>query len=201
MSKKINTIADIFKFNLCDGAKRTLAIIKKEGKLAELKNILNEEFSSLTSAQMDGILYYDRGWIYGKLGMDTYEKETSKINRIMDLIEKDYILGISLVRSINSYNGEFEHMEYLEMDEFDSYTEYINHHEIAQKIFYGKGFNPRDTFFKFDSYENLESVSEWEVKKEIIDNRKEIAEILIRLWGERFFTLWEYEVIEILEEN
>ena len=125
----------------------------------------------------------------------------NKIERISMLIEKDYILGLSLVRSINSYNGELEHMEYLDMDEFNSYTEYINHLEIAQKIFYGKGFNPRDSFFKFDGYQNLESVSEWRVKKEIIDNRKEIAEILIRLWGERFFTLWEDDVIGILEEN
>lgn len=125
----------------------------------------------------------------------------NKIERISMLIEKDYILGLSLVRSINSYNGELEHMEYLDMDEFNSYTEYIDHHEIAKKIFYGKGFNPRDSFFKFDGYQNLESVSEWRVKKEIIDNRKEIAEILIRLWGERFFTLWEDEVIGILEEN
>ncbi len=125
----------------------------------------------------------------------------NKKNKIMDLIEKDYIVGLSLVRSINSYNGELEHMEYLDMDEFNSYTEYIDHHDIAKKIFYGKGFNPRDMFFKFDGYENLESCSEWKVKKEIVESREEIAEILIRLWGERFFTLWEDEIIEILDEE
>ena len=125
----------------------------------------------------------------------------NKKNKIMDLIEKDYIVGLSLVRSINSYNGELEHMEYLDMDEFNSYTEYIDRHEIARKIFYGKGFNPNDTFFKFDGYENLESCSQWQVKKEILDSKEEIAEILIRLWGERFFDISEDEIIEILDEE
>ena len=123
----------------------------------------------------------------------------NKIERIMELIEKDYITGLSLIRSINSYNGELDHMEYLDMDEFNSYTEYIDHLDIAQKIFYGKGFNPRDAFFRFDGYENLESCSEWKVKKEIIDSKEEIAEILIRLWGERYFSICEDDVIEILE--
>ncbi len=201
MNKKINTVADMFNFDLCHGSKRTLAIIRKEGKLTELKDLLNEEFSNLNSKEMDDILYYGREWTYNKLGMDTYEKESSKINRIMEEIQKDYILGLSLVRSINSYNGELEHLEYLDMDDFNSYTEYIDHLDIAQKIFYGKGFNPRDEFFKFDGYENLESCSQWKVKKEITDAKEEIAEILIRLWGERFFTLWEDSIIEILEEN
>ncbi len=125
----------------------------------------------------------------------------NKLERIANLIERDYILGLSLVREVNSYDGSLEHLEFLEMDEFNSYTEYIDHHEIARKIFYGKGFNPRDTFFKFDGYENLESVSEWKVKKEIMDSKEEIAKRVIELWGERYFDICEEDVIEILEEN
>ncbi len=125
----------------------------------------------------------------------------NKLERIANLIERDYILGLSLVRTINSYDGSLEYLEFLEMDEFDSYTEYIDHYEIAKKIFYGKGFNPRDTFFKFDGYENLESMSEWKVKKEIMDSKEEIAKRVIELWGERYFDICEDDVIEILEEN
>ena len=201
MNKKIQTVADMFKFDLCDGAKKTLAIIKKEGKLAELKDLLNKEFSDLTSEQMDDILYYGRSWMYEELDMDTHAKETDKINRIMGLIEKDYILGLSLVRSVNSYDGSLEHLEFYDMEEFNSYTEYIDHLDLASKIYYGKGFNPRDMFFRFDSYENLESCSQWEVKKKIINYKEDISLRVVELWGERFFTLWEDDVIEILEEN
>ena len=201
MNKKIQTVADMFKFSLCDGAKRTLAIIRKEGKLTELKDLLNKEFSDLTSEQMDDILYYGRSWMYEELDMDTHAKETDKINRIMGLIEKDYILGLSLVRSVNSYDGSLEHLEFYDMEEFNSYTEYINHLDLVSKIYYGKGFNPRDAFFKFDGYENLQSCSQWEAKNRIINHKEEIAQKVIELWGYRYFDICEDDIIEILEEN
>lgn len=123
----------------------------------------------------------------------------NKIEKISMLIEKDYILGLSLVRSVNQFDGSLEYLEYYDMDEFNSYTEFMAHDELARRIFYGKGFNPRDAFFRFDGYENLESCSQWAIEKEILDNKEEIADRVIELWGLKYFDIYEDNVIEILE--
>ena len=123
----------------------------------------------------------------------------NKIEKISMLIEEDYILGLSLVRNVNEYDSSLEHLEYYDMDEFNSYTEFMTHDELVRRIYYGKGFNPRDTFFRFDGYENLESCSQWKVKKEILDSKEEIADRVLELWGLQYFNIYEEKVIEILE--
>lgn len=65
-----------------------------------------------------------------------------------------------LLQHMNGYDGCFEDCVYYDMDEFDEFMSNCTPMEIAQRIFYGGGFNPNDEYFRFDAYGNLES-AEW----------------------------------------
>lgn len=53
------------------------------------------------------------------------------------------------------------------MDDFDEIMDGMTPTDIAQKIYYGDGFNPNDDYFKFDGYENLKSLTDFSVTDEV----------------------------------
>lgn len=73
---------------------------------------------------------------------------------------KEYLENLSdyeLVALWNEYRrGQYYDGDIYCMDEFDEICGSMNPSDLACKIFYGK-FNPNDTYFIFNGYENLES--------------------------------------------
>lgn len=73
---------------------------------------------------------------------------------------KEYLENLNdgeLLSLWNEYRrGQYYDGDIYDMDEFDEICGNMNPSDLACKIFYGK-FNPNDTYFIFNGYENLES--------------------------------------------
>ena len=81
---------------------------------------------------------------------DALKEELS--DNIRDYLEEN----TDVLVDIANENGETIYP----MDEFDEIMEGMTPKDIAQKIYYGDGFNPTDDYFKFDGYENLKSFTD-----------------------------------------
>ena len=82
---------------------------------------------------------------------------------------------LTMVQEINAYNGSMEHLELFEMELFNEIMSGFEPIDIALKTYYG-GFNPNDEYFRFNGYANLESLSYYDLEKELIDYENEIIE-------------------------
>ena len=67
---------------------------------------------------------------------------------------------VTVLESINAYDGAFEDAEYYPMDEFDEFMAGKSPLDIVRAVDYGD-FNPNDDYFKFDAYGNVCS-GEWD---------------------------------------
>lgn len=82
---------------------------------------------------------------------------------------------LTMVQEINAYNGNMEHLEVFDMDMFDEIMNGFEPMDIALKTFFGE-FNPNDDFFRFNGYANLESLTYYDLKNELLDYENEIVE-------------------------
>lgn len=79
-------------------------------------------------------------------------KTQNEIKEYLENLSDSELLSLwNEYRRVNCYDGDI-----YDMDEFDEICGNINPSDLACKIFYGK-FNPNDTYFIFNGYENLES--------------------------------------------
>jgi hypothetical protein len=97
--------------------------------------------------------------------------------KLENVLLSDIDMIADVVREINSYSGALEFLEVYDMEEFDYIVEGLSPLEIASKTYYGK-LNPNDSYFRYDSYSNFESLSSWEVEDEY---RNYISEIVDRM--------------------
>lgn len=82
-----------------------------------------------------------------------------------------------LNNKIEDLNNEIN--EYYDMDSFDEICEGMSASEVARKCFYGD-FRPCDDYFKFNGYENFESVESYvieDLKEEKENYEEEIEEL------------------------
>ena len=80
---------------------------------------------------------------------------------------------LGMVQEVNSYNGDLDYLEFYDMDSFNDIMNGLDPDELARRIFHGD-FNPNHEYFEFNGYGNLESLSEYDVEKELLDYEEEI---------------------------
>ena len=73
-----------------------------------------------------------------------------------------------MVNEVNGWDGSLDNLEYFEMEEFNIIMDGYNPEFIAHRIHFGD-FNPMHDYFRFDGYGNIETISNWELKRVIED--------------------------------
>ena len=83
-----------------------------------------------------------------------------------------------VVREVNSWNSDLEHLDYQYNDE-DFFDTYFGGKpmEAVRAAVYGD-YNYTDDYVKFDGYGNLKSVSEYDLERELEDHIEEIMDSL-----------------------
>ena len=106
-------------------------------------------------------------------------KKEMLLNEIKGLLLNDLDTLKDVVRELNSWNGCLNYLEVYENDKefFDMFFE-GRPAEVARAIYYGD-YNYNDEYVKFNAYENLESLSEYEYEEMLEENIEEITENLI----------------------
>lgn len=115
--------------------------------------------------------------------MRVERNENDYITKIRTYFNANKTELFEVVSQINSYDSSLQHLEFLDMEDLDMYLDGLTPTDIANKIFFGD-FNPNHEYFRFNGYENLESLDEWELNKELFDNIDEIIERIIDLKDE-----------------
>lgn len=87
---------------------------------------------------------------------------------------------MSLVNSLNSWDGSFEECQWYDMDELDDLLSGSTPTEILNMGWFGseRGFNPNRDYFKFDAYGNLVSGYDVDVVADIEDFVPDIIDYL-----------------------
>ena len=82
------------------------------------------------------------------------------LSKIEKILRSDMHLTMDIVGQLNGLNGSFETYTLYDMADFDMVIgEGYTPTELAERIFFGD-FNPNDDYFYFNSYANLESITE-----------------------------------------
>lgn len=89
---------------------------------------------------------------------------------------------LEMVKEVNAYNGELDNLDLFDMDSFNEIMCGMDPIDIAMRIFFGE-FNPNHEYFRFNGYENLESLSEYDLEKELLDWEDEIREAYKELFN------------------
>ncbi len=93
---------------------------------------------------------------------------------LIDMQELRYI-----VEEINGWNGSLEYLQVYENNEdFFEYVFYGSKYDLARKIKEGD-YRLEDDLVRFDCYEDLETLDEWEYQEELENNIDDIIEKLI----------------------
>ena len=90
---------------------------------------------------------------------------------------------VELLQHMNGYDSCFDDCIYYDMAEFDDFMSDYTPMEIAQRIFYGGGFNPNHDFFRLNAYGNLESANWFDVEAEAEDLKDDIIDHLVNYYS------------------
>ena len=106
-------------------------------------------------------------------------KKEMLLNEIKGLLLNDLDTLKDAVRELNSWNACLDYLDVYSNDEefFEMFFE-GKPAELARAIYYGD-FNYNDEYIKFNAYENLESLSEYDYEEMLEENIEEITENLI----------------------
>ena len=80
-----------------------------------------------------------------------------------------------MLQEVNGWDSSLEDYNYMEMEQLDEMLNGVEPIEILRMAHFGE-FNWNDDYFTINGYGNLESISEFEFKKELEDNHDEIVE-------------------------
>ena len=116
---------------------------------------------------------------------------------------KNYLLNHvdeigDIIIEINSIDGSLDYLEYYENDEefFNTFF-YNNPSEAVRSSYYGD-YNYCDKYVKFDGYENLKSVDDYELEKEYKEYIDDITKSLIEHYQQ--ISICDDELIKLIEE-
>ena len=121
-------------------------------------------------------------------------------NKIIDKLNELDFEGLrSIIGDINSYDGSLDWLDYQENDEefFNIYFE-NNVNEAVRATQYGD-YNYCDDYVIFDTYGNLDTINEWELKELYQNYVEDIAEKIIDLKDETKF--YNEDINEILKSE
>ena len=89
---------------------------------------------------------------------------------------------VELLQHMNAYDGCFDDEIYFDMDEFDEFMSNYSPMEIAQMVYFGGDFNPKDDYFRFTAYGNLESADWCDVEVDAEDLKDDIIDHLVNYY-------------------
>lgn len=88
---------------------------------------------------------------------------------------------IEMVDYINGYNGYFDNLRvsYNDEDFFNTYF-YNNPMEAVRSVSFGE-YNFNDVYVRFNAYGNLETLDEYDLYRELRENKEDIIDEYLRL--------------------
>ena len=99
------------------------------------------------------------------------------IKKIREIAKDNPEILNALVSEVVSWNGELEHLEVFEFEEeFFNMFFMDKPFEAFRATFFGSVNNWTDEYIRFNAYGNLESLSEYEHNKELIEYQNEILD-------------------------
>lgn len=116
---------------------------------------------------------------------------------------KNYLLNHideigGIVSEINSIDNSLDYLEYFENnEEFFNTFFYNNPMEAVRSSFYGD-YHFCDNWVKFDGYENLKSINDYELEKQYKYYIDDITKSLLEHYQE--MNIWDNELIKLIEE-
>lgn len=119
------------------------------------------------------------------------------INEYIEMfIDEELEFSDDMIWMYNDYLAENNYYDdqIYSMDEFNEIMSGTDPWEIARSTFYGD-FKPCDDYFRFNGYDNLESLSEGEIENEIMSNRD-----FLRWYIEHENLIDEDEAEEVIEQ-
>lgn len=98
---------------------------------------------------------------------------------IMNGVDEMTLLG--MVDYINGYNGYFDNLRvsYNDEDFFNTYS-HNNPMEAVRSVSFGE-YNFNDEYVRFNGYDNLETLDEYDLYRELRENKEDIIDEYLRL--------------------
>lgn len=107
------------------------------------------------------------------MGIIKMDKDYKKI---LEDHKEDFDVLERIVRELNSWDGSFEELDVQPFDKdfFDNY--FSDKMEVARATFFGDIKNWMDEYIRFNGYGNLESLSQYQYEKELVESGSELIE-------------------------
>ena len=121
-----------------------------------------------------------------------------KIENLLNIVDAEALY--EMVCEVNNWNNSLEYLNYIYMEDFNDYMNNLEPIELAERIYFCN-FNPNDDYFNFNGYGNLISYSQWEMEKELIENKEDIIKLFTELYIEGHIDIWNDEIKTILDNE
>lgn len=112
------------------------------------------------------------------------------LSRVEELLDNDLGLAHNMVREINYWNGQLEWLDVWENDEDFFNCMYENNIMEAVRATCSGDYDYNDDYVRINAYGNVESLSQWELDYEVMENTRDIARAILE----------NYENIDIHKE-
>ena len=121
-----------------------------------------------------------------------------KIESLLNMADASVLF--EMVYEVNNWDNSLEYFNYIYMEDFNDYMNNLDPIKLAERIYFGN-FNPNDDYFNFNAYGNLMSFSQWEMEKELIENKEDIIKRFTELYIEGHIDIWNDEIKTILDNE
>ena len=122
-------------------------------------------------------------------------------NNIIEYLKENVDVISELVSECNSWNSSLEDYEWLEHDEYFYDTYFSSKDEIARAVYYGgDGYRYTDPYIRFNAYGNLNTCTEWEREKDLIDGVEYIFDTWLELYRDNNVDSYDDEFKELVEK-
>ena len=121
--------------------------------------------------------------------------------KLQGLLLEDTEYLMTIVQELNNWNSSLDNLRVYENDEefFEMFFQ-GNPMEVARAIYYGD-YKHTDEYVRFDAYENLESLSDYQYEQELKDNIEEIIDELMENYNNIYLPVELEEVFNNFEEE
>lgn len=123
---------------------------------------------------------------------------TNVIEKVKAALLEDVGVLKEIVRELNAWDGSFENLDVHENDEDFFHTYFEGRPMEAVRAAHYGDYSFSDNYVRFDGYENLESLSEYQYEQEIKDEVDEIIDAMIE---KRQHIYLDPDIEELLDEE
>lgn len=107
---------------------------------------------------------------------------------LIECVKNNFELARDLVLESSAWDGGLEYLYAFNNDEEFFETFQLKGFDLACKVHYGN-YNPSDQYVRFNGYENLESLDDWQYKNELYNYASEIVEETLKNYYD--ITIWD----------